>query len=94
MSKLQAIDLFSGCGGLSVGLEDAGIKVKYAVELDPKIAKSYEENHENTTMINKNIREISDEEFKKIGRNINIVAGCPPCQGAESLPRGRFLRRT
>lgn len=85
--KLQAIDLFSGCGGLSVGLESAGIKVSYAVELNPKIANSYEENHRNTTMINKNIREISDEEFKKIGKNINIVAGCPPCQGFTKINR-------
>ena len=88
--KLQAIDLFSGCGGLSVGLESAGIKVSYAVELDPKIANSYEENHKNTTMINKNIREISDDEFKKIGKNINIVAGCPPCQGFTKINRNNI----
>lgn len=51
MKKLNAIDLFSGCGGLSVGLEEAGINVSYAVELEPRIAKSYKENHKNTIMI-------------------------------------------
>lgn len=87
MKKLNAIDLFSGCGGLSVGLEEAGINVSYAVELDPRIAKSYKENHKNTIMINKNIREISDDKFKKIGKNIDIVAGCPPCQGFTKINR-------
>lgn len=87
MAELRAIDLFSGCGGLSVGLEDAGITVSYAVELDPKIAKSYEINHPHTTMINKNIREISDLDFQKIGKNIDIVAGCPPCQGFTQINR-------
>lgn len=68
-------------------MEDAGINVSYAVELDPKIAKSYEINHPLTTMINKNIRKISDSDFKSIGKNIDIVAGCPPCQGFTQINR-------
>lgn len=83
--QLNAIDLFSGCGGLSVGLEQANIKVSYALELDPKIARTYKLNHPNTIMINDDIKNISDEQFKRIGKNINIVAGCPPCQGFTKL---------
>lgn len=78
---LNAIDLFSGCGGLSVGLEQADIHVSYAIELDSRIAKNYELNHPNTIMINDDIKNISDNQFKSIGKNIDIVAGCPPCQG-------------
>lgn len=84
---LNAIDLFSGCGGLSVGLEQAKINVLYAVELDPKIANTFTINHPDTHMINDDIRNISDVELKKIGKDINIVAGCPPCQGFSQMNR-------
>jgi Site-specific DNA methylase len=63
---LNAIDLFSGCGGLSVGLEQAKINVLYAVELDPKIANTFTINHPDTHMINDDIRNISDVELKKL----------------------------
>lgn len=85
MATINAIDLFSGCGGLSTGLEYAGVKVTYAVEFDSKIASNYVINHPNTTMINCDIKEISDEEFFKMGKNIDLVAGCPPCQGFTRL---------
>ena len=81
MKKLHAIDLFSGCGGLTTGLEEAGINVRYAVELDSKISMVYHVNHPQTVMVNSDIKDISDSEFKKMGKNIDIVAGCPPCQG-------------
>ena len=81
MKKLNAIDLFAGCGGLSTGLEESGINVKYAVEIDYKIASVYHANHPLTKLLNEDIKDITNIEFKKIGTNIDIVAGCPPCQG-------------
>ena len=81
MNRLSAIDLFSGCGGLSEGVKEAGINVQYAVEIDPQISKVYEANHPQTRLLNLDIRKISDDEFKKMGKGIHIVAGCPPCQG-------------
>lgn len=79
--QLNAIDLFCGCGGLSVGLEQANINVAYALELDPQIAKNYKLNHPNTCVIVNDIKKINDTYFKKIGKGIDIIAGCPPCQG-------------
>lgn len=87
MTKLCAIDLFSGCGGLSKGLEDAEINVSYAVELESRIAEVYKENHPKTVMINKDIRQITDAEFASLGKNVDLVAGCPPCQGFTRINR-------
>lgn len=49
MSKI--IDLFSGCGGLSVGFIKNGHIVLKALEYDANIAKTYQINHANTKVI-------------------------------------------
>lgn len=87
--RLTAIDLFSGAGGLSLGLRKAGFEVLAAVEIDPEIAKTYGANHPPTELVIDDIRNVSGEELlTKAGTSeITLVAGCPPCQGFSSLTR-------
>ncbi len=82
-----AIDLFSGCGGLSTGLELAGFSVIAAVEIDKIAADTYKLNHPDTKVFVENIRELSTDEIKTMlnGRELNLLAGCPPCQGFSSM---------
>ena len=63
--KLQAIDLFSGAGGLSQGLKQAEFQVIGAVEFVENFAKSYELNHPKTKMYNVDIRELDPIMLKR-----------------------------
>ena len=85
--KPVAIDLFSGAGGLTLGLKKAGFEVVAAVELNSEIAKTYKANHRKTKLLIKDIRKVTGKEiFELISRReIDLVAGCPPCQGFSQL---------
>jgi DNA (cytosine-5)-methyltransferase 1 len=87
--KLNAIDLFSGCGGLTQGMHEAGFITKVAIELEPVAARAYKLNHPDTHVIQKDIREIDVRDIKKIlgGQQLHLLAGCPPCQGFSSVRR-------
>ena len=44
VSKLKSIDLFAGCGGLSLGLEQAGFETVFVNELHPDAMKTFLQN--------------------------------------------------
>jgi predicted RNA methylase len=65
--KMQAIDLFSGAGGMSIGASMSGIEVRYAVELDKHAAATFELNHKSTTLLNQDIRKVTATQFRNLG---------------------------
>lgn len=87
MTKFNAIDLFSGCGGLSLGLEKSGFNILASVEIDKKVSETYSANHPTAEVFAEDIRKINAEiVFEKIGdKRIHLIAGCPPCQGFSKL---------
>lgn len=89
IEKLYALDLFSGIGGLTQGMHQAGFKTKVAIELDANAVFGYKLNHKNTHVIQKDIRQISVEDIQKKlkGQPLHLLAGCPPCQGFSSMRR-------
>lgn len=89
MIKYNAIDLFSGCGGLSEGLREAGFNVVAAFDIDADSVATYRLNHSGTVVFPKDIREVNPDEVKKIlkGKKLHLLAGCPPCQGFSSVRR-------
>lgn len=88
-AKPLAIDLFSGCGGLTLGLKDAGYKVLGAIEIAPKAQETYKLNHPEVKLFELDICQMSPEAVMsdlsiKPG-SIDLLAGCPPCQGFSRL---------
>ncbi|WP_298489393.1 DNA cytosine methyltransferase [uncultured Maribacter sp.] len=88
------IDLFSGCGGLSLGLHNAGWKGAFAIEKSEDAFKTLEHNlikkkkhfdwpnwlEQKHHDINE-ILENNSENLIKLRGKIDLVAGGPPCQG-------------
>lgn len=56
-------DLFSGCGGLSLGLTRAGLKVCVGVDVDPRVKETYSTNHPDAKFLLKDIRQVSGIEL-------------------------------
>ncbi len=87
--KRIAIDLFSGCGGLTFGLKQARFDVIAALELDPVASATYRLNHPGTLLKETDIRDIDGEawmaELEIQPSELDLIAGCPPCQGFSRL---------
>ena len=89
MTRFLALDLFSGCGGLSLGLKAAGFQVLAAFENDADSITAYRLNHPRTKIFEGDIRNVDTNEVKKLlkGKPLHFLAGCPPCQGFSSMRR-------
>ncbi|OYX32514.1 MAG: hypothetical protein B7Y99_08545 [Caulobacterales bacterium 32-69-10] len=82
-----AIDLFAGAGGLSLGMEAAGIEAVFAVEIMPDAVSTYRATFPDTQVHAADIREV---DFRRWA-GVDVVAGGPPCQpfSVGGLRRGR-----
>ncbi len=49
--SMQGIDLFSGVGGMSIGAEESGVDIRYAVEIDNHAASTFALNHKQIKLL-------------------------------------------
>lgn len=83
-TKINVIDLFCGCGGLSYGFEKAGYNILLGVDNDEMALRTFKENHKNSKTICGDISQITyNHDIKEaIGDiKVDLVVGGPPCQG-------------
>lgn len=78
---IKALDLFSGAGGFSLGLHQAGIQTIGAIEIDRFAAETYRKNFPNVPVYEEDLSTISDEDVFSLFRGVDLVVGGPPCQG-------------
>lgn len=78
----RAIDLFSGCGGLGLGLERAGIRVVAAADADPVALSTYAANLDSLVWCGDLAEPDAFLAFleERGVRSVDVVAGGPPCQ--------------
>lgn len=96
-----AVDLYSGAGGLSLGLEQAGFDVACAVEYDPVHAATHRYNFPDAPVLCDDASALGVSSLRESTahgwslRNpgsqwddkIDLVAGGPPCQGFSTIGR-------
>lgn len=79
--SVRFVDLFSGAGGLSKGLCDAGFELVYANEIDNSFCETFDKNHNVRIIDNRDINIINiKKDFQKFSK-IDLIVGGPPCQG-------------
>ncbi|MFC3866312.1 DNA cytosine methyltransferase [Alcaligenes aquatilis] len=95
--KLRAIDLFCGCGGISVGLQEAGFDIVAGIDVEKKYIASFEHNFPDAKALLTDITTVSPADFMlEVGiapGELDLLVGGPPCQGfSKNVPRrNRFL---
>ena len=80
--KVKAISLFSGMGGDSLGIENAGCDLIAYSEWEKDMIDTHELNFPETKLIgNGNITKTTDDEFSKYKGIVNLIFAGFPCQG-------------
>ena len=83
---MKVIDFFSGCGGVSEGLRQAGFDITIGLDFDKKAAETYQENFKEAQFYNVDIRELDEKELAKCFKQKNpkneplLFVACAPCQ--------------
>lgn len=83
-TPLKFLDLFSGCGGFSIGLESAGLDCRAAMDFNAPAIETFKANHsKDTQALVRDLTTFGPEDLDKIIGDvaIDLIVGGPPCQG-------------
>ncbi len=82
-SKPKVIELFSGCGGTSLGFEMAGFDISLGLDIHQPSIETFKKNHPQATTILGDIRSVDANKIFDIlnGESLDVLIGGIPCQG-------------
>jgi DNA (cytosine-5)-methyltransferase 1 len=87
-TELDTIDLFAGCGGMSLGFQNAGFNIVKAFDNWEPSVRVYKDNFSHSI---DNLDLGSEKNFNEIYRlNPNVIIGGPPCQDFSSAGRNNY----
>jgi DNA (cytosine-5)-methyltransferase 1 len=101
MNGPHFIDLFSGAGGLSLGLREAGWKPLLSVDHWPDALRTYQKNFPDSQVLCDDISSLTEKRLAELVRGCypDWIVGGPPCQGFSTVgkrerddPRNRLMR--
>jgi DNA (cytosine-5)-methyltransferase 1 len=88
---MNSIDLFCGCGGMTLGFEWSGYNSIITSDIDENCGKTIKRNFPNTNFILGDISNVNKEDFDNLlnGREVDVITGGPPCQGFSLANKNR-----
>ena len=95
----RVLDLFSGCGGISLGFQAAGCRIDAAVEVDELAARTHALNFHGGDPIHARARDITEVEPEELVAELglgpvecafDILVGGPPCQAYARVGRAKL----
>lgn len=95
----RVLDLFAGCGGISLGFSAAGFSIAGAVEWDPEAAASHGRNFHGGDPAHSRARDITktsvdqlakDLQVGSIAKAFDVIVGGPPCQAFARVGRPKL----
>ncbi len=98
-ARPRVLDLFSGCGGISLGFQAAGYEIVAAIENDPDAARSHGLNFhhgEDRHSIARDITATSPDELATAlglgpaSAAFDVIVGGPPCQAFARVGRSKL----
>ena len=111
MARLRAgapprvLDLFAGCGGISLGFQSAGFRIDGALELDPQAARTHALNFHSSddpdqiarhaqardiTLIDPPDLSLALDLQGSVSESIDCLVGGPPCQAYARVGRAKL----
>lgn len=99
---MRIVDLFSGVGGLTFGfyynmidgefVRNENCNIVFANEYDKAAAEAFKMNFPDINMINKNVKELTEQEiYQIIGEDeIDVIIGGPPCQSYTTIGKRKY----
>ena len=98
-ARPRVLDLFSGCGGISLGFLKAGFEITASVENDPKAAASHARNFHGGDLRHADPKDITQLRPSQLCRRlglgrvaeaIDVIVGGPPCQAFARIGRSKL----
>ena len=93
---MNTLDLFSGCGGLTLGFKMAGFRSVFASDIDENCKLTFTKNFPDVPFICQDITKLTKSDIDAVigGTQIDAIIGGPPCQGFSLANKRRDSNNT